>query len=506
MPATRSAKGDVAELLGDRVRFADGTVEPVDAIVYATGYKVSFPFFDPELLAAPENVLPLYKRMLKPGLDDLAFIGLGQPIPTIFPFSELQSKLAARWLSGDWAPPAQRRDGSRDRARRGVSHRPLHQQAPAHDAARVVRVRSTSSHALDPRRPGACARWSADRARCRARGRAAQSAARSRSRGSQTAVDASASRSTAAGCAARASIWPARATPSPARTAAAPAWCSATASAAPSTRGFCPSPSASPPPGSTRLRSTTGTSAQATASPASCSRSPASSRTTPRRSPSRARSRASIPIGSWCGAPPTPAATSSRWPSPTATSPRSSRRCPPWTARVALLNLARYAGPSSSLKLMLVGLRDLAASLRGRPPVMLALVGPPGSLGAMTTARRRPRLPRDRGPELAQRGGRANRVASGHLPSRLQADRLPCPILIQIADRDTDRTRQGRPGRRLARDRPGRGAHLSDRALRDLPRRAIRAGDRRPAALPQAASQPGGSGPICSMNAVSAAT
>ena len=43
--------------------------------------------------------------MLKPGLDDVAFIGLGQPIPTIFPFSELQSKLAARWLSGDWAAP-----------------------------------------------------------------------------------------------------------------------------------------------------------------------------------------------------------------------------------------------------------------------------------------------------------------------------------------------------------------------------------------------------------------
>jgi cation diffusion facilitator CzcD-associated flavoprotein CzcO len=99
------AKGDVAELLGDRVRFEDGSVEPVDAIVYSTGYNISFPFFDPQFLSAPENALPLYKRMLKPGIDDLAFIGLGQPIPTIFPFSELQSKLAARWLSGDWAPP-----------------------------------------------------------------------------------------------------------------------------------------------------------------------------------------------------------------------------------------------------------------------------------------------------------------------------------------------------------------------------------------------------------------
>jgi cation diffusion facilitator CzcD-associated flavoprotein CzcO len=99
------AKGDVDELLGDRVRFADGSVERVDAIIYATGYKVSFPFFDEGFLSAPENVLPLYKRMLRPGIDDLAFIGLGQAIPTIFPFAELQSKLAARWLAGDWAPP-----------------------------------------------------------------------------------------------------------------------------------------------------------------------------------------------------------------------------------------------------------------------------------------------------------------------------------------------------------------------------------------------------------------
>jgi len=101
-----TAKGDVAELLGDRVRFADGSVEAVDVIIHATGYNISFPFFDRDFLSAPENVLPLYKRMLKPDIDDLAFIGLGQPIPTIFPFSELQSKLAARWLSGDWAPPA----------------------------------------------------------------------------------------------------------------------------------------------------------------------------------------------------------------------------------------------------------------------------------------------------------------------------------------------------------------------------------------------------------------
>ena len=99
------AKPDIAELGGDFVKFADGSVEQADAIVFATGYKITFPFFDPEFIAAPGNELPLYKRMFKPGIDDLAFIGLGQAVPTIFPFAECQAKLAARWLAGDWALP-----------------------------------------------------------------------------------------------------------------------------------------------------------------------------------------------------------------------------------------------------------------------------------------------------------------------------------------------------------------------------------------------------------------
>jgi cation diffusion facilitator CzcD-associated flavoprotein CzcO len=99
------AKPNVAELLGDRVRFEDGSVERVDAIVYATGYKITFPFFDPAFFSAPENRMPLYKRIFKPGIDDLALVGFAQTIPTLFPFVELQSKLVARYAGGDYALP-----------------------------------------------------------------------------------------------------------------------------------------------------------------------------------------------------------------------------------------------------------------------------------------------------------------------------------------------------------------------------------------------------------------
>ncbi len=125
------AKPNVAELAGDSVRFTDGSVERVDAIVYATGYQISFPFFDPAFISAPGNALPLYKRMFKPGIDDLGFIGLGQAIPTIFPFAECQSKLAGRWLGGDWALPTpgeMQQEIRRDERKfvRHYSNRPRH--------------------------------------------------------------------------------------------------------------------------------------------------------------------------------------------------------------------------------------------------------------------------------------------------------------------------------------------------------------------------------------------
>lgn len=101
-----TAKPNVSELRGDAVAFEDGTVEQVDAIVYATGYKITFPFLDPELLSAPDNRLPLFKRAFSPAIPDLALIGFAQAVPTLFPFVELQSKLVARYASGDYALPS----------------------------------------------------------------------------------------------------------------------------------------------------------------------------------------------------------------------------------------------------------------------------------------------------------------------------------------------------------------------------------------------------------------
>lgn len=109
---TRASCGDIAfkpnikALEGSYVRFGDDSVEPVDAIIYATGYRISFPFFDdPALLPDRDNRFPLFKRMMIPGIPDLFFMGLAQPLPTLVNFAEQQAKLAARYLTGRYAPP-----------------------------------------------------------------------------------------------------------------------------------------------------------------------------------------------------------------------------------------------------------------------------------------------------------------------------------------------------------------------------------------------------------------
>jgi dimethylaniline monooxygenase (N-oxide forming) len=112
-------KPNIAELRGDLVAFADGSVEPVDVIVYCTGYRVTFPFFDPDFIAAPDNELPLFRRVFKPGVDNVFFIGLLQPLGAIMPLAEVQSAWVAEYLTGDYALPADedlRADIERDRA------------------------------------------------------------------------------------------------------------------------------------------------------------------------------------------------------------------------------------------------------------------------------------------------------------------------------------------------------------------------------------------------------
>jgi dimethylaniline monooxygenase (N-oxide forming) len=114
------AKPNIAALEGDRVRFADGSSVHADLVIYCTGYRITFPFLDPELLAAPGNEVPLYRHVFHPDVDGLYFVGLVQPLGAVMPIAERQSELIADHVQGRHAlPPAPEmwRSIRRERAR-----------------------------------------------------------------------------------------------------------------------------------------------------------------------------------------------------------------------------------------------------------------------------------------------------------------------------------------------------------------------------------------------------
>jgi hypothetical protein len=98
-------KPTVEYLDGDCVRFADGTVEPVDVLVYATGYRVRLPFLDRALLDPAGNRWPLYQRVVHPDLPGLYFIGFVQTLGSGIPLYEYQSLWVGDLLTGEAVLP-----------------------------------------------------------------------------------------------------------------------------------------------------------------------------------------------------------------------------------------------------------------------------------------------------------------------------------------------------------------------------------------------------------------
>ncbi len=96
---------NIARLHRDEVEFTDGTRVHADVVIYCTGYKITFPFFDEELVSAPDNHIELFWRVWKPEIRNLAFIGLLQPLGAIMPLAEAQGQWVAEYLRGEYALP-----------------------------------------------------------------------------------------------------------------------------------------------------------------------------------------------------------------------------------------------------------------------------------------------------------------------------------------------------------------------------------------------------------------
>jgi len=100
-----SPRPNIARLHEHEAEFTDGTRVPCDVVVYCTGYKITFPFLDPELVSAPDNQIELFRRVFYPDIPTVFFVGLLQPLGAIMPLAEAQGTWIADHLKGDYLLP-----------------------------------------------------------------------------------------------------------------------------------------------------------------------------------------------------------------------------------------------------------------------------------------------------------------------------------------------------------------------------------------------------------------
>jgi dimethylaniline monooxygenase (N-oxide forming) len=98
-------KPNISTLEGSHVQFEDGSREPVDAIIYATGYKTTFPFLDKKVFEMKDGSAALYRRMVPVDRPGLYMLGLIQPVGPTIPLVEVQARWLASVLSNDTRLP-----------------------------------------------------------------------------------------------------------------------------------------------------------------------------------------------------------------------------------------------------------------------------------------------------------------------------------------------------------------------------------------------------------------
>ena len=99
-------KPNIRRLEGNEVEFEDGTRVHADVVIYCTGYKITFPFFDEDFISAPDNQIELLRRVFNPDIPNLFFIGLLQPLGAVMPLSEAQGRWVSDYLNGRYKLPS----------------------------------------------------------------------------------------------------------------------------------------------------------------------------------------------------------------------------------------------------------------------------------------------------------------------------------------------------------------------------------------------------------------
>ncbi|MDX1945183.1 MAG: NAD(P)-binding domain-containing protein [Pirellulaceae bacterium] len=96
----------IERLCGTKVRFVDGREDEVDLIVWATGYRISFPFLESRLVLDEVGYPRLFLNAFHPDYDNFFVAGLIQPNSGQWGITDWQCRLMAAFIAAQQQAPA----------------------------------------------------------------------------------------------------------------------------------------------------------------------------------------------------------------------------------------------------------------------------------------------------------------------------------------------------------------------------------------------------------------
>ena len=112
-----SYKPDIERLDGHTVHFVDGSSAEFDMIVYATGYKVTYPYMDKEHFRWLDKYPDLYLSGIHRNYDNLCCLGLHQTDGGAYDFFAMQADMMANFILDQTRDPNRAARFSRQKAR-----------------------------------------------------------------------------------------------------------------------------------------------------------------------------------------------------------------------------------------------------------------------------------------------------------------------------------------------------------------------------------------------------
>ncbi|MFO7478419.1 MAG: NAD(P)-binding domain-containing protein [Methyloceanibacter sp.] len=120
-----AVKPGVEKLDGKRVVFTDGSAEEVDLLVWATGFRVSFPFIDPSYILDEQGRSKLFIHTFHRELDDFFVAGLFEPAEGgVWQIADYQARLIAAFIKAQDSDPKRANwfKGLKARAQPDIGH------------------------------------------------------------------------------------------------------------------------------------------------------------------------------------------------------------------------------------------------------------------------------------------------------------------------------------------------------------------------------------------------